>query len=686
MLELERLNTESFDELVEQAVRIAGKYDSDWNNFQAADPGMTLVDLFAWLKAIQHEYMSVILPESQRRFLALLDIFQRQARGAETVAAVSGAGSDLTIPAGSRWMAGQAVFENPRAACVLAARLTRVCVEGGGRRLFRDRADMDGSRFFPVFPGLGDTPAREPDGSMTLCLDGPVPPDRDFSLYVELHAQVSRNPVGEEPFLPMADVDWQVWTAEGWKSVRVVEDGTYAFLFSGLITLRHSGTMVPNEAGEYLLRCVLRRDGYDLPPQLSRVVLNGVRLRQQDTRVQLDRFSPEQPLVLDSFLGLGGRHRVFLRREDGWEETADFSCQTAQGRSELCLPRPHQGALVLSWAEGENIVLGDGAGFSGQTLPFPRRDALPDSLTLLVGERTPKGVRYHLWKRVEDFCSAGPFDRCFVADGENEALRFGDHQRGAALPKGTGNILISGLRTCLGRASNVKEGVITKLTGVPGGTEQLVIRQLIPAQGGEDAERPEDTAARAGLILRQGKKLVTEEDYLAAVRAAPGLCVENCRVLTGFDGRDDRRVTVVVRGPGRAAGAPLEAYEENIRRSLDSRRLLTTQIQVVWPQPVRLVITGQLVTVPHHRDSQAMVHRRIEEFLAQLNRTFGAPLSYGEFYCALDMLECVSRVEALTIEAVGERVVRTGTDNIVAPPNGFYELERLELNLIHSFL
>lgn len=686
MLELERLNTESFDELVEQAARLAGKYDSQWNNFQAADPGMTLVDLFAWLKAIQHEYMSVVLPESRRRFLALLDVFQRQARGAETVAAVSGAGSDLTIPAGSKWVAGQVVFENPRAACVLAARLVRVCLEGGGQRLCRESAGMDGSRFFPVFPGLGDTPAREPDGSMTLYLDGPAPPDREFSLYVEIHAQVPRGPVGEEPFLPMAVVDWQVWTAGGWQGVQVVEDKTRAFLFSGIITLRHSGIMAPDEAGEYRLRCVLRRDGYDLPPQLSRVALNGARLRQQDTRVQLDRFSPEQPLVLDSFLGLGGRHRVFLRREDGWEETEDFSRETAPGRAELRLPRPHQGALVLSWAEDEEIVLGDGAGFSGQTLPFPRRDALPDSLTLLVGERTRNGLRYHLWKPVEDFCSAGPFTRCFVADREHEVLCFGDHQRGAAPPKGTKNILLSGLKTCLGRDSNVKAGSITRLAGVPGGTEGLTIDQLVPARGGEAPERLEDTEARAGLTLRRGEKLVTEEDYLAAVRAAPGLCVENCRVLTGFDGREDRRVTVVVRGPGRAARAPLEAYEENIRRALDRRRLLTTQIQVVWPQPVRLVITGQLVTVPHHRDSQAMVRRRIEEFLARLNQTFGAPLSYGEFYCALDMLECVSRVEALTIEAVGERVVRTGTDNIAAPPNGFYELERLELNLIHSFL
>lgn len=687
MLELERLDQETFDELVEQAVRIAGKYDSAWNNFQAADPGMTLVDLLAWLKAIQHEYMSVILPESQRRFLALLDIFQRQGRGAETAAAVLGAREDLTVPALSKWMADKTVFENPRAACIPCARLAQVRLEGGGERHVWPVEEMDGSRFLPLFPGLEEAvPAREPDGRMTLCLTGPLPPGRDVSLYIQLHEQVHRNPIGEEPFQPMAEVEWQVWTLEGWEGARVMEDETAAFLFSGRVTLRHSGAMVPTEDGSYLLRCVLRRDGYDLPPQLQWVVLGVAGLRQQDTRVQLDRFAPGQPVVLDSYLGLKGNHKVFLRREDGWEEAEDYTAIAAPGRVELQLPETHEGALVLSWAEGEEIVLGSGAGFSGQEIPFLRRDVLPDSLTLLIGERTPQGVRYHLWKRVEDFCSADPCTRCFVVDGEDEVLRFGDHQRGAMPPRGVDNILLAGLQTCRGRDSNVKAGSITKLTGIPGEPGDLVVRQLIPARGGEDGETLAGAAARAGLTLGRGEKLVTEEDYAAAVRSAPGLAVENCRVLTGFAGREDRRVTVVVRGPGRAARTPLAAYEENIRRSLDRRRLLTARIQVVWPQPVRLVITGQLVTVPHHRDSQAMVESRVRAFLEDLNRTFGAPLSYGEFYCALDMLECVSRVEALAIEALGDQVVRTGTGSIVAPPNGFYELERLDLNLIHSFL
>ena len=80
MLKPERLNDQTFDDIVDAAVKSISRFDTEWNNLQAADPGMTLVDLFAWLKAIQHEYMSVILPDSQRRFLSLLDIRQRRPR------------------------------------------------------------------------------------------------------------------------------------------------------------------------------------------------------------------------------------------------------------------------------------------------------------------------------------------------------------------------------------------------------------------------------------------------------------------------------------------------------------------------------------------------------------------------------------------------------------------------------
>lgn len=684
MLELEQLNGESFDELVERAVKIAERFDGEWNNFQVADPGMTLVDLFAWLKALQHEYMSVILPESQRRFLSLLDIRQRLGRGAETVAVLSGVQKDTAVPVGTKWMAGDMVFENPKPAAALAAQLAEVRFQGSGREVRCQPAMFDGNRFFEAFPGLGHTPAQTPDGRMVLCLTHPIPPGQEFSLYVEIHSQAVRNPVGEEPFRSMADVGWEVWTDSGWTQVEVLRDSTHEFLFSGLITLRHSAQMTQGEGG-YLLRAVLHREGYDLPPLLTRVAVNAVGLRQQDTQVQSEVFEAGKPVALTGHLGRWGQRRVFLKHGDGWAETTEFTCEEQPGQTLIHLPQPHQGAMVVSWGESRDIVLGSGTGFSGQELPFPQTGVLDGSVELMVGVRTPSGLRFHRWERADDFCSAGPFTRCFVLDREKDVIRFGDHERGVMPPKGADNILLTGLKTCRGQGSNVKPGSITKILSQDAALNALRVEQLTPAVGGEDPERFEETASRAYQVLSTGAKLVTEEDYASAVRTAPGLAIGRCRVLTGFSGAEDHKVTVVVQGAGRAERTPLAAYEENIRRTLDRRRLLNTQIQVVWPQPVRLVIQGQLVTAPHYRDSGAVLRRRVEEFLAQLNRTFGTVLSYGEFYCALDLLECVARVESLRVEAIGERVVRTGTDDIIVPPNSFYELERLDLNLVHSF-
>ena len=140
----------------------------------------------------------------------------------------------------------------------------------------------------------------------------------------------------------------------------------------------------------------------------------------------------------------------------------------------------------------------------------------------------------------------------------------------------------------------------------------------------------------------------------------------------------------MVQGAGRARHSPRRAYTENIRRALDRCRLLNTPIQVVWPQPVRLLLRARIVTAPYFHDAGEMVKRRAEEFIAGLNRQFGATLSYGELYCAIDLMECVSSIESLSVEPLGERVTRTGTDDLVVPPNSYYQIERFELNFINS--
>ena len=107
---------------------------------------------------------------------------------------------------------------------------------------------------------------------------------------------------------------------------------------------------------------------------------------------------------------------------------------------------------------------------------------------------------------------------------------------------------------------------------------------------------------------------------------------------------------------------------------------------VLFPgaRAVRLVVRGRIAAAPYYHDAEALVRRRVEEFVAELNRTFGAVLSYGELYCAVDLLECVSRIDALSVEPIGDFLSRTRTDDIVVPPNSIYEIERFELSFTGS--
>ena len=133
MLKLEKLNSETFEDIVESAVKEIARHDTSWNNLQAADPGMTLVDLLAWLKAMQHQYMSVIFPESKRRFLELLGMESRPVQCARTLVEVSGAETDLRIPEESKWRAEELVFENRTPAAALASRHSPARLPGYAR-------------------------------------------------------------------------------------------------------------------------------------------------------------------------------------------------------------------------------------------------------------------------------------------------------------------------------------------------------------------------------------------------------------------------------------------------------------------------------------------------------------------------------------------------------------------------
>jgi len=73
-LSLENLDNKTFEQLVEEAKKRIPIYAPEWTDFNLHDPGITLIELFAWLTEMQVYRLNKVTDESYRTFLKLVGI------------------------------------------------------------------------------------------------------------------------------------------------------------------------------------------------------------------------------------------------------------------------------------------------------------------------------------------------------------------------------------------------------------------------------------------------------------------------------------------------------------------------------------------------------------------------------------------------------------------------------------
>lgn len=71
-LSLENLDNKTFEQLIEEAKKRIPIYAPEWTDFNLHDPGITLIELFAWLTEMQVYRLNKVTDESYRTFLKLV--------------------------------------------------------------------------------------------------------------------------------------------------------------------------------------------------------------------------------------------------------------------------------------------------------------------------------------------------------------------------------------------------------------------------------------------------------------------------------------------------------------------------------------------------------------------------------------------------------------------------------------
>ncbi|HEX8475974.1 MAG TPA: putative baseplate assembly protein [Pyrinomonadaceae bacterium] len=225
------LDDKNFVVLVEEATRLIPRHAPEWTDHNRHDPGITLVELFAWLAEMQQYHLNRVGDESRRKFLKLLGIRPRDAASARTeITFRTTNGRGHVVPRGTKLAtADKLIFETEEMLSVLPVALKKVFSFTGTR--MHDHTDLNALDGLS-FDAFGEEAAA--GSSLYLGFDAPFPADQIISLNVRLDDAypVERGTHGDEQpsVVPSARVVWEYLNASGdWSPLELMAEFEAAF-------------------------------------------------------------------------------------------------------------------------------------------------------------------------------------------------------------------------------------------------------------------------------------------------------------------------------------------------------------------------------------------------------------------------------------------------------------------------
>ena len=133
MIPSPNLDDRSWEDIVEEAVRLIPQYCPEWTNFNPSDPGITLIELFAWMTEMVIYRLNRVPEKNYLAFLNLLGITLRPPQPARALMhfEVSEKIDHVRVPAGTRLATKPSddqpavLFETERDLVALTNRLAR---------------------------------------------------------------------------------------------------------------------------------------------------------------------------------------------------------------------------------------------------------------------------------------------------------------------------------------------------------------------------------------------------------------------------------------------------------------------------------------------------------------------------------------------------------------------------------
>lgn len=609
-LPLPRLDKFNYDELVSEARSNLPALAPDWTDYNAHDPGITLLELLAWLTEIDSYRLDQIQPASYRAFLRLVGITLRPLQVAQTVLVFDPMSGSRNLPPGVGFPAADASVTFSTTAKLFVSNASLQIIATNARNSTQPGVQpvwqaylQNGNKPVVAFYPFGTAP--QPGDALYLGFDQALTEEEDeISLWVNVADESASEAICQQLLqayktsraykqtgvqtqahaacaATRADIRrhysaqtvWEYHAGNGiWLPLKEVTDKTRALSMSGFVRFKipkrmHQQGGINGHDQHYAIRCRLSQGTYDCPPQLATIHLNAVMARHQ-ARTKTQRFP-----------------------------------SNGQAGQRLTLP-------------GAPIVAGS------------------TKITVML-----KGKIDESWREVSSWDGIGPFDRVYVLEPETGTLVFGDGRIGRVLPAEPDehkpdehkNVTVD-YRIGGGESGNVPaHSLDSSVTAV---LPALPVVQPYAATGGAAAETLSAAKARAVRKLAEITRAVTLKDYEQLALATPGVPVARAHAIPDYHPTMpclavSGSITVVVLPHCPALKPqPTHAMLNAVRQHLDRHRLLTSEIHVIAPHYVTVAVSATL----HIRsgvDGRALIAQAQQALQAFFDPQHGGPAQQG---------------------------------------------------------
>ncbi len=580
-------------DLVDEARRRIIRYCPEWTDYNLSDPGITLIELFAWMTEMIVYRLNRVPEKNYIKFLELLGMQLQPAGSARTELAFwlstpfpinPDDDTVAIVPQGTEVATRRTeeepeiIFTTNKRLVIIPPTLTYLYSENEVQKNYQPRLNKESFVPFQDQPQAGDAfylgfeEARNLSGHILQLT----------------FACEQTQAVGVDPDDP--PLVWECSTGDGeWTPVVVSDrpdekDTTGGLNVNGKLVLYLPTSMQPdqhNGRSAYWVRCRLE----PRPNEPQNMYTDSPRIRN----------------IIAHALGAAtaATHAVIVRDE----------------------------------------IVGRSNGEPGQVFYLENAPILapqPDE-TLVVEEKQGGEVVDVPWQMVKDFSDSNRYNRHFTLDTATGQISFGPnirHQDGSMhqygrIPGANQTIRFKKYRYGGGVIGNVPAEKLQVLKSSIPYIDRVT--NLKRASAGRDSESLDKAKIRAQRELRAQYRAVTVKDYEDLTRAAiPSVARVKCNIPQGKDGRLPPGMIEILIVPAVVDSLKVgdlsklhvdEPLIDEVHRHLDKYRLLTTTLQIREPNYVGVQVSAEIVPADYSSPEvvRARVNDRLKLFICSLN-------------------------------------------------------------------